>query len=574
MGQRDPVEASLSWAFRGEAVNDMLFIRHYTSLFSGPALELGGGLKDVVIMCSDNQDVSQRAGVSDSVPSGQAISDSKPLDHRYVTAALMLVMALAAMEQTITSTAMPTIIGDLHGLEHYSWVASLYLVACTVSMPLYGRLADVLGRKRVILTAICLFLVSSLLAASARSMVELIVYRGLQGLGAGGIMPVALTIQGDVFTLEQRAKIQGFFSAVWGGSSLAGPALGAFLVNTLGWRAVFFVNLPFGLLAMAVLIWKFRDEGKPHSTYLDLPGVGALSVACISLLALVSRLGPEGWSWGAIGVLALITVVAATGFVRHEKRCANPILPPGLMGHRLIGPSMLASILMGAEFLSLDTFVPLYVQGGRGGGAGAAASVVTPVLLTWAFASMVAAPLLVRWGFRKTAMAGTWLIAAGFAGLLLGAVFSVPQWVLTGVLAITGLGFGPLSISCLLAAQDAASWQQRGVITSGITFCRTIGGAIGIGLLGALFNQVIHPELARLKGQGLTPAAALDPATHAALSPQLLEAVRGVISGGLLWVFTAMLIAALALMLVTRRMPRHKAKRPIDGQEAFEAIAG
>src|SRR5438552_7168182 len=177
-------------------------------------------------------------------------SSSVSLDRRFVTAALMLVMVLASMEQTVTSTAMPTIIGELHGLEHYSWVASIYLLACTVSMPLYGRLADALGRKRVILGAIVLFCSASLLASTAHTMVQLVIYRGFQGLGAGGIMPVVLTIQGDVFTLEERAKIQGFFSAVWGGAALAGPALGAYLVKFFGWRSIFFVNLPFGMIGL------------------------------------------------------------------------------------------------------------------------------------------------------------------------------------------------------------------------------------------------------------------------------------------------------------------------------------
>src|SRR5580698_3227672 len=172
------------------------------------------------------------------------------LDRRAVTAALMLVMVLASMEQTVTSTAMPTIIGSLHGLEHYSWVASIYLLACTVSMPLYGRLADALGRKRVILVAISLFAISSLLASTARTMPQLILFRGLQGLGAGGIMPVVLTILGDIFTLKERVKIQGLFSAIWGTASLAGPALGWFLVSTLGWRSIFFVNLPSGILGL------------------------------------------------------------------------------------------------------------------------------------------------------------------------------------------------------------------------------------------------------------------------------------------------------------------------------------
>jgi EmrB/QacA subfamily drug resistance transporter len=496
------------------------------------------------------------------------------LDRRYVTAALMLVMTLASMEQTITSTAMPTIIGELHGLEHYSWVASLYLLACTVSMPLYGRLADVLGRKRVVLAAIGLFLVSSVLAASAHSMVQLIIYRGLQGLGAGGIMPVTLTILGDIFTLKERARVQGFFSIVWGTSSLAGPALGAFLVNTLGWRAVFFVNLPFGLLAMSVLMWKYHDHGKPHSTELDLPGVAGLSIACMSVLALVSRLGPDGWSWPAGTALLLTAVVATIAFVRHERRCANPILPPSLLAQRLVGPSMLASILLGAGFLSLDTYVPLYVQGGRGGGATAAASVVTPVMLTWAISSMIAAQLLVRWGFRKTALAGACLIATGFAGLLLCTIFAAPHWMLTTVLAITGFGFGPASMSCLLAAQDTVAWQQRGVVTSGITFCRTIGGAIGIGLLGAMFNWLIGPQLQHLKEQGATPAAVLDPSAHHVLTPELLQAVRQMICGGLLWVFGAMLLLALLQILVSARMSGRKVEHKVTTSEAMEAMAG
>src|SRR5438093_564656 len=189
---------------------------------------------------------------------------TRKIDRRFVTAALMLVMVLASMEMTVTSTAMPTIIGDLHGLQHYSWVASIYLLACTVSMPLYGRLADAWGRKRVILGAILIFTVSSLAAAAARSMGQLIVFRGLQGLGAGGVMPVVLTILGDIFTLKERAKIQGFFSAVWGTSSLAGPALGALLVKTLGWRSAFWVNLPFGLLGLVVLAWNYHEKRERH----------------------------------------------------------------------------------------------------------------------------------------------------------------------------------------------------------------------------------------------------------------------------------------------------------------------
>src|SRR5688572_15639585 len=268
-----------------------------------------------------------------------------PLDRRFVTAALMLVMVLASMEMTITATAMPTIIGALHGLEHYAWVPAIYLLAGTVSMPLYGRLADTLGRKRVILFAIVLFCAASLGASSARSMTQLIVWRGLQGLGAGGIMPVVLTIIGDLFTLAERARIQALFSSVWGTSALAGPALGALLVKTLGWRSIFWVNVPLGAVALLVLMWKYHDREQPHSTDLDLPGIASVSVAAGTLLVLVSRIGPGGWSWPVTLAMSLVVVASIGFFVWNERRTSNPVLPPSLFMQRAIGPSLVASFI-------------------------------------------------------------------------------------------------------------------------------------------------------------------------------------------------------------------------------------
>ena len=495
------------------------------------------------------------------------------LDRRYVTAALMLVMVLASMEQTITSTAMPTMIGDLRGFEHYSWVVSVYLLALTVSMPLYGRLADVLGRKRVILAAILIFSAGSALAAFARTMNQLIVFRGLQGLGAGGIMPVVLTILGDIFTLEERATVQGLFSAIWGTASLAGPALGAFLVSTLGWRSIFFVNLPTGVIAMGVLAWKYHDHEKPHSTDLDLPGVISLSIACTGLLLLASGVGPgeRAWAWNA--GLVVISGIALIAFLRIERGAPNAIMPPALFLKRAIGPAMLGSFLLGAGFLCLDTYVPLYVQGGRGGGVGAAAGVVTPVMLTWALSGIIAAPLVVNWGFRNTALLGSGLVIISFVGLLLCAFLRAPHWVLTAVLALTGCGFGPASMAYLLAAQHAVAWQQRGIITSGIQFFRTIGGAIGTGLLGMLFNVLIRPQIQRLHASGIDPATLLEPSAHNRLSSAVLSSIQEMIANGLLWVFVAMLIFACLQILATAMMVRGRSDQPLTRAEAIEALA-
>src|SRR5688572_1826665 len=303
-----------------------------------------------------------------AAPAASAAEDRTSIRGRkYITAALLLVMVLVSMEQTITSTAMPSIIGELHGFQHYSWVASIYLLCCTVTMPLYGLMADAFGRKRVVLAAILIFCAASLLASFATNMTQLILFRGLQGLGAGGVMPVVLTILGDIFTLDERARIQGFFSAVWGTSSLAGPALGALLVNTLGWRSIFWVNLPFGLIGLAVLAWKYHERRERHAMDLDLPGVASLAVASTALLALVSGLGPEGWTVPVISALVIALVGATSYFAWHARRAEHPILPTTLMTQRAVGPAILGSCLFGAAFLSLETYVPLYVQGGRGG---------------------------------------------------------------------------------------------------------------------------------------------------------------------------------------------------------------
>ncbi len=524
-------------------------------------------------MPSSSATVEPEASSTADVPAASPASPVARLDRRYVTLALGLVMVLASMEQTVTSTAMPTIIGDLHGLEHYSWVASIYLLCATVTMPLYGRLADVLGRKRVIVGAIALFFVGSLLAGSAHSMLELILYRGIQGLGAGGIMPVVLTILGDIFTLEERARIQGVFSAIWGTASLAGPALGAVLVKTMGWRSIFYVNLPFGLIGLIALLWKYHDTEKPHSRKLDLSGALALMVACSTILAVVSGAGPGGWPWSVEVVLSMVAAASVALFIRHGQTRADPILPPWILTSRAIGPSIIGSLLMGAGFLSLDTYVPLYVQGGRGGGVAAAAGVVTPVMMTWALSGIVAAPLIVRWGFRRTAMLGAGLICIGFAGLIACCALGLGHTTTTLVLAITGCGFGPSSMSYLLAAQNAVTWQHRGVATAGISFFRTFGGAVGIGLLGTMFNVLSAPGLEHLKSLGVTPAKLLDPRASAEFSDSVMTEAHHAVAGALLWVFVAMLAIALVQLAISALMT-HRTTTANAAQLRHDAAEG
>ncbi len=494
------------------------------------------------------------------------------MDRRYVTAALMLVMGLASMEQTVTSTVMPTIILDLKGFEHYSWVAAIYLLALTVSMPLYGRLADVLGRKRVILFAIALFSISSVAASMSRNMTTLIVCRGFQGLGAGGIMPVVLTILGDIFTLLERARIQGLFSFVWGGAALVGPPLGSLLVQTIGWRSVFYVNLPFGLLAMAVLMWKYRDQEETHPTDLDLTGVITLALGSVGLLAVASMLESGGNNNWLVAATAIASAVLIVGFVVNERRAAHPIMPPELMMRRAIGPAMVGMGLMGVALFGFETYVPLYMQAGRGTGAGGAAMAITPVFLTWSIAAFLAPRMMLRWGFRWTGTLGAVFIVASFLGLLICAIAGAPLWLIVAVLSITGLGFGWASFSYIVAAQEAVSFKHRGVVTANLQFFRTLGGALGIGLLWTLFKVDAGPQMQRLEALGITPAKVLSGRSDSALSGEHATEIARMIGHGSIWIFAGMLVVAVLAVGATMLMPTKTADRKVTAAEAMEGM--
>jgi Na+/melibiose symporter-like transporter len=335
---------------------------------------------------------------------------------------------------------------------------------------------------------------------------------------------------------------------------------------------VFWVNLPIGLLGFIVLAWQYHERREKQEMDLDLPGVGSLAVASMALLSLVSRLGPEGWSAASIIMLIAVTVGAAAFFAWHERRAANPILPTDLFRQRAIGPAIIGSCLFGAGFLSLDTFVPLYIQGGRGGDATAAASVVTPVMLTWALSGTLAAQLLVRWGFRKTARLGTSIIIVGFSALLICAWTEAPRSILTATLAVTGLGFGPTGMSFLLCAQDAVTYRQRGIITSSISFFRVMGGALGIGILGAVFNMLTSSGTARLRTLGVKPADLLDPRARASIPADTLASAQHMIAGGLTWVFAAMVAIAAILWCVTLALPAARCAHKVSATEAMDAV--
>jgi len=499
-----------------------------------------------------------------------------PRDPRfYVTCAIMLLMVLASMEQTITATVMPSIIGALHGVEHYAWVPAVYLLAATVTMPLYGRLADAIGRKRVITAAVCLFAGGSLLAALSQNIYQLILFRGIQGLGAGGIMPIVLTILGDIYTLKERAKIQGYFSALWGTASVAGPIVGSILLGTLGWRSIFWVNLPFGLLGLIVLIYYYKDTGHRHKGDLDITGGLTLALGSAALLIFATGIGTPDRNWLVVSIALAIGLTLTIGFFLHERRIAHPIMPPTLLLHPRIGPSLLANLVMGVIVFGIEIYAPLYVQGGRGGSAWDSAATVTPVMLGWAISSLVAARMMVKWGFRRSAMIGGTIMFCGTTGLFLAALFRLPLPFLIATLALTGLGCGPTAFAYLLGAQDAVEYKQRGVVTSLVTFTRTLGGALGVGAVGSLLNFIMRTDMQFLLSHNIPVAKLLDrqagPDKYQ-VPPEFLARSQEMIASGTVWVFATLAALTIVQFLFSTRISSHHqspaAVPPVDAIEA------
>ncbi|HWE38538.1 MAG TPA: MFS transporter [Isosphaeraceae bacterium] len=487
-----------------------------------------------------------------------------------VTVALLLAMTVTAMEQMVVSTAMPTIIAKLHGFDIYPWVISAYLLAATVSTPLYGKLADLLGRKRVLLFGLGLFSLGSILSGTSRSMPMLIAMRTIQGLGAGAVGPIVLTLLGDLFTLRERARVQGWFSAVWGLSSIAGPAIGGVITDRLDWPWVFYVSVPFAALAAFILI-EFFHEPAVHKAVppLDWAGAGLLTAGTTALLLTILN-GPHQplAANAALGVGALVLLAM---FVRREHRAADPILPMDLMARPTILAAVVGSGLIGGILFGLDTFVPLFVQGVRGGSATLAGRALTPLFLAWAVSVVVAAKVVLHYGFRLAGVAGSGLIAAGTLALLAGAWYPASSaWLFAVGMVIIGLGMGPTSLSYILAVQHSVQWGQRGVATGAVTFTRTIGGALGVGLLGALLGWELSRRLAARGTVGIDVTAALRPETHSRLAADQLRLVQASLGASIADVFLLMVVLGIGCLACSCWLPRDHGQPVAAGEPAAE----
>ncbi|NTU86196.1 MAG: MFS transporter, partial [Chloroflexales bacterium] len=417
-----------------------------------------------------------------------------------ITLGVMMSLFMASMESTVIATAMPTIVAQLGGLESYSWVFAIYMLASTTVGPIFGKLSDIYGRRPVYMVAIGLFMVGSLVCGLATTMPQLIAARAVQGMGAGGLMPLAFIIVGDIFTLEQRTKVQGLFSGVWGVSSVAGPLVGGFLVDKVSWHWVFLINIPAALVAAALVWvgWSGAERRAGRRPAIDYAGAALLSVGVVTLLLGLNDLG------SAVSLALLGVAAAALGALLWvELRAESPIIPVRMFRWRLFAVACAHGMLAGWVLFGGMSYIPLFVQGVMGKSATEAGSTLTPMLLSWVVASIVSSRLLLRVGYRALVIAGMSAFVAG-AALLARLSPEMSQLELMVAVGLMGLGMGSAIPAFLISVQSSVRKSDLGAATATLQFSRTIGGTFGVAVLGALLSTQLAAALA---AAGLTPDA-------------------------------------------------------------------
>jgi EmrB/QacA subfamily drug resistance transporter len=475
--------------------------------------------------------------------------------------ALMFAISIAALDQTIVSTALPTVVGNLGGLSLFSWVFSVYLLALTVTVPLYGKLADLYGRKPVLLFGIFVFLLGSVLCGLANSMLELVIFRAIQGVGAGATQPITMTIIGDVFTIEQRARIQGLFSSVWGVTSLSGPAIGGLLADGLSWRWVFFINLPLGIIAM-LLIWRFFDEKRERQKHvLDYWGAMLLSGAVVALLlALLEGGAKYGWTSAETLTLLGVSGLLLAAFITQESRTREPVLPMWLFRNKVIVMSCATIGVCGGLMFGVSSYVPLFAQGVYGGTALDAGLIVLPMSFSWPLASVISGRVILRFGYYAAALTGGVALVAG-TSILLTLSRDAPNELAMLAALVVGFGMGFMTSALIISLQNAVDWQHRGVATASFQFFRTIGGSISVAIMGAMLNSNLAGRFAEVPGvpAGADSHTLLNAQDRAELAPSVLDGMQRALASTLHELYFVVVIAAVIAFGLAMFFPRGSA---------------
>ena len=459
--------------------------------------------------------------------------------------AVMVATGVVAIDATILSTAVPAIVADVGGFSQFPWLFSVYVLTQSVTVPVYSKLADQIGRKRVILFGLGVFLLASILCGLAWDMPSLIAFRALQGIGAGAVLPITITIVGDIYTVEERAKVQGYVASVWAIAAVAGPALGGLFAMWDVWRGIFFINIPLCAVAMWLLARGYHEKLTPRRHRIDYAGAALLTASLTLLLAGVLE-GGNGWAWFSVTSFAVFGagIVLLAVFVLVERRAAEPVLPLWVATRPLLRATNLVGFTVGAALIGLTAFVPTYLVVGLGVSELVGGLALATLTIGWPIAASLSGRLYLRIGFRSTALLGGAIVVVGTAALaLLGPYPSV--WSVAIVAFVIGLGFGFAAVPTLVAAQSSVGWEERGVVTGASMFTRSVGQAIGAAVLGAVANAVIASH-----GGDET-----DPATIVAASTA---------------VFVGAAIVGVLMLLFALLMPRERREGAAAGAPASE----
>ncbi|WP_026973696.1 MDR family MFS transporter [Alicyclobacillus contaminans] len=485
-------------------------------------------------------------------------------NRRLVTLGMLVAILLVAIDVTVVGTAMPKIVADLGGLESFSWVFAIYTLTTSVTTPIYGKLADLYGRKVIFTVGVILFLIGSALSGLSHSMSQLIWFRGLQGIGAGAVMPLTFTIIGDLFPGEQRARMQGLFSSIWGIAGLLGPLVGGFFVDNVTWQWIFYINIPVGIVSL-VLVWvalheKFEKKARRH---IDVGGALTFTIGVSALLyALLNGGQKYAWDSAAIIGLFVLAVLALALFVWIEARVQEPMLPLFLFKHRVILMSNLVGFLTSCVLIGLTAYLPYWIQDIIGFSATSSGLTLMPLSIAWPIGATLAGRYMYRVGSKLTAVAGTLLITAGAIWLACITLVS-PAWMFVAVMVLSGLGMGYATTPITVLIQSAVGWNLRGAATASSTFVRSLGQTVGIAILGTMFNQSLASYAkAHLQHQNGIPqgdvSTVLQPAAVQRLPQNVQNLLHQVLAHGLHTVFVAMLVGAILSVVAVAFMPLHR----------------
>ncbi|WP_188454553.1 MDR family MFS transporter [Virgibacillus oceani] len=484
----------------------------------------------------------------------------KVLKRPLILASVMLGMFLAAIEATIVATAMPSIVADLGGFSLYSWVFSAYLLTNAATVLVFGKLSDIFGRKPIFVIGVIIFLTGSSFSGFSNSMVMLIIFRFIQGIGAGALMPIATTIVGDIYDKKERAKIQGYLASVWGVSAVTGPLLGGFFVDVLSWRFVFWMNIPLGLLAMLGIIIFLHEDIEKQKTSIDYPGAIWIVTAVSSFMFILVE-GGIGIAWDSPLMAALIgiTLFGILLFVIQERRTNDPMMPFEIWKQRIISVANLTSLTTGMILIGVSSYLPAFVQGVMGYSATIAGFTLTAMSIGWPIASTVAGRLLLIIGYRSTSILGGMSLITGGILFFLLTPDNGPLWAGIGSFFI-GAGMGLTNTSFIVAIQSSVGFEKRGIATAANMFMRSLGSALGAAMLGGLLNGQMKTYI---ENKGLANHVSvdsanklLDPDQNALLTEETKTILQEGLTTGLHVVYTGLLVLAVISFVFICFMPK------------------